>query len=135
MKVEIRNNKLIGSIPDGIYELKKFSQSRSLSQNKALWLWFTMVAETLNDGGMDIRTFIREEIEIPWSKDSVHDLLWIKLQIAMTGKKSTTKINTQEINKIMDVIIREADKRSIELPPFPSFEYLNQEMQSLNYGA
>ena len=129
MKVEIRNNKLIGSIPDGIYELKKFSQSRSLSQNKALWLWFTMVAETLNDGGMDIRTFIREEIEIPWSKDSVHDLLWIKLQIAMTGKKSTTKINTQEINKIMDVIIREADKRSIELPPFPSFEYLNQEMQ------
>ena len=129
MKVEIKYGKIINLVADGIYELKKFSQSRSLSQNKALWLWFTMVAETLNDGGMDIRTFIREEIEIPWSKDSVHDLLWIKLQIAMTGKKSTTKINTQEINKIMDVIIREAGKRSVELPPFPSFEYLNQEMQ------
>ena len=129
MKVEIKYGKIINPVADGIYELKKFSQSRSLSQNKALWLWFTMVAETLNDGGMDIRTFIREEIEIPWSKDSVHELLWIKLQIAMTGKKSTTKINTQEINKIMDVIIRTAGERSVELPPFPSFEYLNQEMQ------
>jgi len=127
MNFEIKDGKVQGEIKDGLYTIKK-AGTRSLSQNGALWLWFTQVAETLNEQGMDVRTFIKDGIDIPWNKDSVHDYLWINLQEAMTGKTSTTKINTEEINKIMDVIIREAGKRSVELPPFPSIDYMLREL-------
>jgi hypothetical protein len=48
----------------------------------------------------------------------------------MTGKKSTTQINTEEINKIMDVIIRTAGERGVELPEFPSIDYILRELDN-----
>jgi hypothetical protein len=130
MNFEIKNGKVQGDIKDGWYTIKKASKTRSLSQNSALHLWFTQVAETLNEQGMDVRTFIKDSVEIPWSAHMVKELLWRKLQETMTGKKSTTQINTEEINKIMDVIIRTAGERGVELPEFPSIDYILRELDN-----
>ena len=129
MKVEIRNGKLIGSIPDGIYELKKFSQSRSISQNKALYLWFRLEAEALNDAGFDMKKTIRKDIDIPWSPESVKLYLWKPIMEAMFQKSSTAKLESSEINKIFDVITREIGGRTGVYVEFPSLEYLMQEMR------
>jgi hypothetical protein len=124
MNLEIKDGKPTSLIPDGLYTIKKASTSRSLNQNNSLWLWYTQVAETLNEAGLDVRTFLKDGVEVPWNKNLVHDLMWIKLQIVMTGKESTKEINTEEMNKIMDVIIRTAGERKVELPPFPSIDYI-----------
>jgi len=128
MRVEIRNGKLIGSIPDGIYELKKFSQSRSLSQNSALHMYFDHLATALNDAGFDMKKTLRPELDIPWTAHSCKESLWRPLQLAMTGKKSTTKITTGEINKILDVLSREIGSRTGVQVDFPSIAYLMEEM-------
>lgn len=40
-------------------------RERTLTQNRAIHLWFTMLADALNDAGLDMRTVLKPEIEIP----------------------------------------------------------------------
>jgi hypothetical protein len=104
-------------------DIKPVLSSRTLSQNSALHLFFTQLAQELNNHGLDMRHLIRQEVEISWNAYSVKEYLWKPLQKVITGKKSTTKLNkSQEINIIYDNlnrIIVERSKGQIDFPPFP----------------
>ena len=128
MKVEIKDGKITAEIKDGVYELKKVTGNRTLSQNNALWMYFTLLAEALNDAGYDMKKTIREDIDIPWSKDTIHSNLWLPVQKAMLDKKSTTQLNTDEVTKVYDVICREIGGRTGVMVEFPSIEYLMMEV-------
>ena len=129
MRIEIKYGKIINPVADGIYELKKFSQSRSISQNKALYLWFRLEAEALNDAGFDMKKTIRQDIDIPWTPESVKLYLWKPVMEAMFQKSSTAKLESGEINKIFDVITREIGGRTGVYCEFPSLAYLMEEMR------
>ena len=79
---------------------------RTTQQNKALWLFFTKLADELNDNGLDMKKVLKPEIDIPWTKQSVHDQIWLPVQKAMTGEESTTEMNTVDPSEIYEVINR-----------------------------
>jgi hypothetical protein len=97
-------------------------KQRTLSQNAALWLWFTQLATTLNDMGLDMRKVLKPTYNIPWTKENVHDHIWIPFQKAMYTTNSTTFLHKQEqIDKLHQTIMRElGEKHSVEYIPFPT---------------
>jgi hypothetical protein len=96
-------------------------KKRTLKQNRALWLYYTHLAETLNEAGLDQRKTLKPEIDIPWTSQAVHDMIWIPVQKAYLGIDSTTQLKTTDIDKVLNVITRHlADNLKIEVE-FPSF--------------
>lgn len=93
---------------------------RTNQQSKALHLFFDQLADVLNDQGMYIGQTIRVDAE--WSGERIKELIWREVMIATTGKKTTTKLTTKEINKILDSISLAFANKGIEVPMFPSIE-------------
>ena len=97
----------------------KTGKQRSNLQNAALHVYCTQVAEMLNDAGYDFRRSLRQDLEIPWNKDLVKEYLWGAVQLAMTGKKSTTKPTSKEYVQIYDVLNRHVGEKFGISAPWP----------------
>jgi len=83
------------------------NKPRTPAQNNALHLYCQLVAEALNDAGYDMKlTFEQIHAEIPWTKESVKEVIWKPIQKAMTTKVSTTELNTIEPSKVYEAINR-----------------------------
>ncbi len=103
---------------------------RTTQQNRALYKWFSILAEDLNEQGIDMRMALKPDIDIMWTKQNIHDYLWIPLQRALYSTNSTTKLSRKkEIDKIYDIIAKHlGEKFGFTCPPFPSVEeILNQQ--------
>lgn len=96
-------------------------KQRTEQQNRALWLFFTMLADELNNAGKDMRVVLKPTYSIPWTKESIHEHIWLPLQKAMYGTESTTFLHkSEQIDKIHEVIMRElGEKHHIDYIPFP----------------
>lgn len=94
---------------------------RTFQQNKALHLDFTLIANALNDAGLDQRKVLKPSIEIPWTPEAVKEQLWRVIQKSMYHKESTTELDKiGEIEKIHDVLMRHlGEKFHLEYIPFP----------------
>lgn len=96
-------------------------EQRTSQQNQALHLFFKMLAEELNDAGLDQRTVLKETISIPWTQEAVKEQIWKPIQRAMFNKPSTRELDrVEEITQIHAVIMRELGERhGVEYIPFP----------------
>jgi hypothetical protein len=95
---------------------------RTTQQNKALHLFFTHLAEELNNAGLDMRKTLKPEVSIPWSSKTVKEYLWRPIQKAQLGKESTKDLETVEIDKVFETLTRHlGEKFGLELE-FPSIE-------------
>lgn len=103
-------------------EYEKPDKKRTLQQNRALHLYFGMLAETLNDAGLDMRVILKPEVSIPWSKNTIKEYIWRPIQNAQLGKKSTTELKTNEINLVWETINRHLSEKFGVTEPFPSIE-------------
>ena len=97
-------------------------EKRTTQQNKALHVYFELVAEALNSAGYDIPTILKKtRIDIPWTKESAKELIWKTIQKSMYSKESTTQLSKQqEIDKVYEVVNRFLATLKIESIPFPS---------------
>jgi hypothetical protein len=102
-------------------EEKTYPQ-RSKQQNKALHVLFQLLANTLNENGLDMRATLKPEIDIPWSGPSVKEYLWRPVQEAQLTKHSTTELTTVEIDKVFDTINKHLGERFQIHIPFPSID-------------
>lgn len=83
----------------------------------------TQKAQQLNDSGMDMRAVLKPTINIPWTKNSFHDTVWIPIQKAMFGTDSMKELSKDQVGQIADVIERElAEKHGLDQVPFPNNE-------------
>jgi len=83
------------------------SKARTVQQNKALHKYCELLAEALNDAGYEMKAVLAvKQVDIPWNKDRVKDVLWKPLQEAMTGKESTTELSTTDPSEIYNVLDR-----------------------------
>lgn len=97
---------------------------RTSQQNKALHVLFKLLANILNENGLDMKKTLKPEIDIPWSDGSVKEFLWRPVQVAQLNKKSTTQLTTKEIDEVFNTINRHiGEKFGIHIP-FPSIEEL-----------
>ena len=100
----------------------KEEKQRTEQQNKALHVLFTLLANTLNDAGLDMRKVLKPTVDIPWTTQTVKDQLWRPVQQAMLGKESTTELSTTDIDKVFDVINRHLGEKFGIHEDFPSVE-------------
>ena len=117
LKKENIQNKLIEFLA-GI----KPKKLRTSIQNRASHKDWLMIAEKLNDAGLDMRKVLKQEISIPWTTESVKEFIVKPIMEVMYNKKSTTQLekNTDEIEKLHNVIMRElGEKFGIEYHDFP----------------
>ena len=107
-----------------IPQLEKQSPSRrTLKQNSALHLYFSNLAEELNDAGFDMKKTIR--VDIPWTPYTVKEYLWRPLQEAYLLKRSTTELDKQkEIDEVYDILNRVISERTGVHVPFPNIEMM-----------
>ena len=98
-------------------------KKRTGTQNKALHLYCQLVADRLNESGLNIEKVLRNfTMEVDWTKESIKEILWKTAQRRMFGKESTTELDKhQEITKIWEVMNRFLAKLKVESIPFPSF--------------
>lgn len=99
-------------------------KTRTTRQNSSLHLYFTLLAEALNEAGYDMKKTIRQDVDIPWTPIMIKEYLWKPLQDVMIKKKSTTRLQTKDIDKIYDVLNRTIGERTGVFVPFPSVESL-----------
>jgi len=104
-------------------ELKMLSNSRTSKQNRSLHKFFSLVSEQLNDLGLE---FVYDglkglELSTRYTPDIVKNFVWRPIQIALYEIESTKKINTEQINRITDVIVKFFAERGVVLE-FPSIE-------------
>ena len=95
--------------------------SRTPTQNASMHKWFELVADTLNNAGLDMKRVLKPDVDIPWTKTSVKEFIWRPIQEAMFDKESTTEANKVEYGEIEEVIRRHlAQKHGVSLPPWPT---------------
>lgn len=106
-------------------ELKEIKITRSQLQNKSLHLYFTLICYELNELGHEFRHegLNGNVFEMRYTPDIVKEFIWRPIQISMFNIKSTTKINTIQINEIIDVITKFFADKEIVIE-FPSIESL-----------
>ena len=97
---------------------------RTLTQNAALHLYFTHLADELNKAGFDMKRTLKQSAEIPWSPDLVKQYLWKPSQNVMLDKESTTQLTTKEIDEVLDVLTRHLGEKLGISVEFPSVESL-----------
>jgi len=97
-------------------------EKRTSQQNRALYLWFTLVAKGLNDAGLDMKEVLKDEVDIPWTKDMVKKFLWKPIQEIALAKKSTAKLTTKEVDIVYNVLNRHLGEKLGFYQPFPSDE-------------
>lgn len=95
-------------------------KTRTLRQNSSLHLFYSLLAEALNESGNDMKAVIREEIDIPWTPYTVKEYLWRPIQKQYLQEQSTTKLKTRDIDKIYDIVNKVIGERTGVFVPFPS---------------
>ena len=108
-----------------IVELKQLKPTRSSKQNRALHKYFEIISEELNELGIEhqYQGITGKTLSTMYTPDLVKNFVWRPIQTALFDIESTTKIGTQEIDKIIDVITKFFSDRGVYLP-FPSIETL-----------
>ncbi|MBI5573507.1 MAG: hypothetical protein HY919_03005 [Elusimicrobia bacterium] len=68
-----------------------------------------------------MRKVLKPKVDIPWTNMNIKNFLWRPIQEVYLNKKSTTKLNSEEIDKVFDILNRHLAKFGIHIP-FPSIE-------------
>ena len=98
---------------------KKPEEQRTDKQNASMHLYFRLLAEALNEHGLDMKTVLKPGVEIPWNERMVKEFLWRPIQKVMTDKDSTTELNTvgpSDVHKVLDRMLAEKFGVSVDWP-------------------
>ncbi len=101
--------------------LEKEQKKRTNLQNASLHKWCELLAEMLNDKGMDMKTVLKPDVDIPWNKQMVKEFIWRPIMQAVIQQNSTMDMSTTDPTEIIEVIARHfAQKHGVEVPHWPS---------------
>jgi len=101
---------------------------RTDSQNKALHLWFELMATELQTQGIDMKNAMEavKVYDAPVTKYGIKEYIWRPIMTSLYGKKSTIDLlKREEIDKIYDTICKAFGEMGVAIPPFPSAEIEN----------
>jgi hypothetical protein len=107
---------------DVLITIERETKKRTSQQNRALHKYFELLAEELNDAGLDVKEVLRPSVDIEWTGELIKEYIWRPVQMAQLKKKSTTQLTTSEIDQIYEVITRHLGQKFGLYVPFPSEE-------------
>lgn len=82
-------------------------KAKTKSQRDAFHLWCGLLAEELNDAGLDQRVVLaamKEGFEIPRQKLTIKENLWKPVQAAVVRKAFTEDLAVDEHNKVYNIL-------------------------------
>ena len=88
-------------------------------QLKALNVYCKLLADAYRDAGLDVRTVLRNDIEIPWNQGMVKELIWRPVKKVVTGEQSTKDIYSDDVTMIYDIVNRHSSTKGVSIL-FPS---------------
>lgn len=100
------------------------SDKRTLLQNRSIHLWCKQIAEHLNKENFFIQDVIK--LNTKWDMQKVKEMIFKPVVKSLYTKDSTTKLNKNEFELIIDTIIRALGSKGIECPDFPNREDLEK---------
>ena len=103
-------------------KLPQEQKQRTTQQNRALHLYFKLLAQELNDAGLDMRKTLKPEIDIPWTPNTIKEYIWRPVQLAQLRKQSTTELTSDEIDKVWETLNRHFGEKFGLYVEFPSIE-------------
>lgn len=97
------------------FELKEKKITRTLLQNSAMHKFFQMVSTELNDLNIEFvyEGLTVDSITMMYTPELVKDFFWRPIQMALFDIKSTKKINTDQMNSIIDIITKFFSDRGV----------------------
>jgi len=105
---------------------------RTIKQNRSLHLFFRLLADELNNAGLDMKKVLKPNIDIPWTDKNIKEYIWKPVQEAMLLKKSTAEMNTGDMTRIWKVLNKHiGEKFGVEVPPIPSQEQTENYLKSI----
>lgn len=90
---------------------------RTPQQNKAMHVYFTEIADILNESGISVQLFLKD-FEIDYSKEMIKGI-WRAIARSKFGKDSTADLTTKELQEVFEEFNRQVSKHGLHLP-FPS---------------
>lgn len=80
---------------------------RTRPQQNAIEVFCKALAEALNDAGYEMKAVMAvKTADVPWNQERVKDLLWRPIQEAMYNETSTTKLETNQVSRVHQVLDR-----------------------------
>ena len=110
---------------EAMTEVKEKRKTRSLLQNRALHLYFKFISDELNNLGLEFtyQGLNISNLSTRYTEKIVKDFIWRPIQIALFDVESTTKIDTKQMNEVIDVITKYFAEKGVKLI-FPNIETL-----------
>ena len=115
-------------------------KQRTTLQNKAMHLWFKKVAIWLTESGLSVEFVVSQlrKSTVPWTQETVKEVIWRNIQRAITGKESTASTSTIDVidtHKQVEEFFRERLKANPgDWPEWPD-EYTRRLEQWENENA
>jgi len=105
-----------------VADVKGERAKRTSLQNRAIHKFCGLLADKFNDAGLDMVTVLKEkETEVSWTMESVKDVIWRGIQLALfPDKPSTTQLETHEVTKVYEQIARHMSSRFNINQSFPN---------------
>lgn len=106
-------------------ELTKINKTRTLTENRALHLWFKHISDELNNIGETFHYFgiSGKEFETRFTETIIKEMIIKPIIKTLFGFETTTKLTNNNINELIDVINKFMSNKGIYLP-FPSINSL-----------
>lgn len=93
---------------------------RTQQQNKALHLYYRLLADALNDAGLNVQKTLAQKIELDWTPEMIKELLWRPAQKTLLRKDSTTDLEKQmDIDLVYEHLNRHIGQKFGIFVPFP----------------
>ena len=106
---------------DKKYVQVKWTTGKTITnqQRRSVYLYCGLLAKELNGRGLDMVKTL-SDVDISWSKESVKEHIWAKVQNAKFGNVSVNDLETPEVSEIYDVVNRHLSNKFGVHVPFPS---------------
>ena len=105
---------------DRVYTIQKMD--RTYRQNRTIHLLFRRMAEALNDAGCEISHPFKPDLEIPWSEESVKDLLYRPIISSYFKVERSSLLDTAQLSESMEILVDAVNRNTGVLVHIPSQE-------------
>jgi len=102
--------------------VKKVKNPRTVLQNRSAHLYFRMMADGLNNAGIDqvaLMKSFKEGFKIPNTMESIKGL-FSRVAAVMLGEERTSRLSTKEIQQIYEAVDRGMNQKFGITYPWPS---------------
>ena len=105
---------------DRVYKIQR--ADRTWRQNNTLHLLFRRMAEALNDAGFEIPHPFKPDLEIPYSEESVKELLYKPIITMYYKVGRSTDLDTEQLSESMTILVDAVNRNTGVYVPIPTGE-------------